>query len=360
MKKIYFLFICFFACMGIQAQQLSGLQLIEVLASDDFEDDEAWVNFDQPGINTGLNNALGGTQDYAWADTWGGACVHGGKSAVSGNNCVQLHWGGSLVLQGFEIDQEKIYQVEVMVHPIGGMSGEWNNWAALHLYVFDSSNVWQSQGVRIRLSNNDPAGGSPSLLALDVWEGEDGTERPVNLLSFSEDINKYSIADAADNTAQNFWIPLKVIFTGAGTIENPLILDFYLNDIFVATQTLDNIVWFGDFMIGLQNGADNPDVCRYDNFKLSVFGKGSDIESVQTEKIVVTQVSKNQLQVSSDVFGQNVEYRLFNTSGLTLKQGILDSSLTIVPTGALASGVYVLQVKDRSNGFIKTIRTIVK
>lgn len=247
----------------------ANLEIEEVLASDDFEDKEAWINFDQDQFNTSLSNALGGTQEYYWSNTWGGACVHAGKSAINGANCLQLHWGGTVSLQGFEIAPDKIYQLEVMVHPLGGISGEWNNWGAVHLFVFNNSNVWQSQGVRVRLSNNDASGGSPALLALDVWEGEEGIERPINLFEFSDKWQEYAIDDANDGTP-SFWVPLKLVFQGGGTEANPLVIDFYLNDKFIKTESFDNLFWLGDKMIGIQNGADNSDVCRYDNFKLSV------------------------------------------------------------------------------------------
>lgn len=256
----------------------TSLELVEVLASDDFEEIEPWINFDQKNVDTKLNNALGGTQQYHWTNTWGGACVHEGKSAVDGTNCLQIHWGGTVRLQDFTIDPDQIYQLEVMVHPIGGISGEWNNWGAVHLFVFDQSNVWQNQGVRIRISNNDANGNSPALLGLDVWEGEEGAERAVNLFEFSDKWQEYTIDDAEDGTP-NFWVPLKLIFKGKGTTDNPFMIDFYLNDEYVASQSFDDIYWLGDSMIGLQNSSDNEDLCRYDNFKLSVMRDSNSSEN---------------------------------------------------------------------------------
>lgn len=257
-----------------QAQYFTDLEVVEVLASDDFEDGIPWVNFDQDDARVALNNAMGGTREYSWSNSWGGACVHEGKSAVAGNNCLQLHWGGTVTLQGFTIDPTEIYQLELMVHPLGGVSGEWNNWAALHLFVFDQTNVWQTQGVRVRLSNNDPAGKSPALIGLDVWEGEEGAERADNLFAFSDKWQEYTVDDAADGSP-SFWIPLKLVFTGEGTEDNPLVIDFHLNDKYIATRVLDDIHWFGDRMIGIQNSSDNEDLCRYDNFKLSVMRAGA-------------------------------------------------------------------------------------
>ncbi len=360
MKKIYLLLLCVFASIGLYAQQITDLQVVEVLASDDFEDDEAWVNFDQPGVNLTLNNALGGNQTYTWSNAWGGACVHSGKSAVSGEKCVQLHWGGTVVLQGFEIDPTKVYQLEIAVHPQGGVSGEWNNWGAVHLFVFDQSNVWQTQGVRTRISNNEATGSSPSLLAYDVWVGEDGTEQFANLLEFPDQIQTYAINDAADPAATNFWIPLKMIFKGSGTTEDPLIIDYYLNNIFVQTAVIDNLVWKGDSMIGIQNGSDNADLTRYDNFKLSVLGEGSGIIPVVPEKLSVSQSEKGSLRITSDIYGKNTQYKLFNVTGMQAIQGILTDATTIVPVGNLTAGVYILQVTDKQTGVSKSIRTIIK
>lgn len=359
MKKIYLLVVFLVASVCLSAQQITGLQVVEVLASDDFEDDTPWVNFDNPEFNHKLNNALGGTQEYNWSDAWGGACVHEGKSATVGKNCVQLHWGGSLVLQGFEIDPEKVYQLEVMVHPLGGVSGEWNNWGAVQLFLFDNSNVWQSQGMKIRVSNNG-SGGSPALLAYDVWTGDDGVESAHNLLNFADQWAAYTIDDANDGTS-SFWIPLKLVFKGEGTATDPFIIDFYLNNKFVETATITDLVWKGDAMIGLQNGADNADVCRYDNFKLSELGKGAGIESsTKDDNISIKQVATGELEIQSDLYGQHVEYTLFSISGVIVAEGKLINSTTNITVNSLTSGAYILQVKDIKNGSSKTIRTIVK
>ncbi|MDR0506994.1 MAG: T9SS type A sorting domain-containing protein [Dysgonamonadaceae bacterium] len=360
MKKIYFLVMCLFASIGLYAQQITGLQVVEVLASDDFEDDEPWINFDQSGIDLTLNNALGGTQTYNWSDAWGGACVHLGKSAVSGEKCVQLHWGGTLVLQGFEIDPAKVYQLEIAVHPQGGMSGQWNNWAAVHLFVFDQSNIWQSQGIRTRLSNNDQAGGSPSLFAYDVWSGENGTEKFVNMLSFSEQIQAYTVNDAQDPAATGFWIPLKMVFKGNGDTEDPLIIDYYLNDIFIHTAVINDLVWKGDSMIGIQNGADNADLNRYDNFRLSVLGEPQGINPVTLKKLSVGQHEKGTLKINSDIHGKNTGYKLFNVTGMSVAQGVLTGETTAVPVGNLSAGVYILHVSDRQTGESRSIRTVIR
>lgn len=359
MKKVYLLAVSLVVAICLNAQQLTGLQVVEVLASDDFEDDTPWVNFDSPDFNHSLNNALGGTQAYNWSDAWGGACVHEGKSATAGKNCVQLHWGGSLILQGFEIDAEKVYQLEVMVHPLGGVSDSWNNWGAIHLFVFDSSNVWQTQGMRVRVSNNGE-GESPARLAYDVWTGDNGDESFRDLLNFADQWAAYTIDDANDGTP-GFWIPLKLVFKGEGTVASPFIIDFYMNDKFVETATITDLVWKGDAMIALQNGADNSDVCRYDNFKLSLLGGGgSGIESTNVKKLTAIQNAIGELEVTSDVFGEGVVYTLYNIAGNTAVQGKLIDATTNVSVEGLVSGVYLLQVRDNESGASNTIRAIVK
>jgi hypothetical protein len=358
MKKIYLFFIALAFSVSLCAQQITGMQVLEVLASDDFEDDAAWVNFDQSGIDVNLNNALGGTQQFNWSNEWGGTCVHAGKSAVYGNQCIQLHWGGTVRLQGFEINPDKVYQLELMVHPTGGKSGEWNNWGAVHLFVFDQSNVWQTQGVRVRISNNGE-GGSPALLALDVWEGEEGEERPINLFQFPDKWTEYTIDDAKDATP-NFWIPLKLVFKGEGSVAKPLIIDFYLNNKFVATQTFDNIYWLGDSMIGIQNGADNSDVCRYDNVKLSMLGLAAGLKQAIAEKISVSQLIDGNLQIDSEINGDNIWYTMYNVSGIAVKKGNLSNRITVVNSKDLTSGVYIIQVIDNHSGNSTTIRTIIK
>lgn len=360
MKKIYLLFVYLVVSVCLYAQQITGMQIVEVLASDDFEDDTPWVNFDNDSFNHGLNNALGGTQAYSWSDTWGGACVHEGKSAIAGKNCVQLHWGGSLILQGFEIDAEKVYQLEVMIHPLGGVSDKWNNWGAVHLFVFDNSNVWQTQGMRIRVSNNGTEGNSPALLAYDVWTGEEGTESPRDLLNFGDQWAAYTIDDANDGSS-GFWIPLKLIFKGEGTEASPFIIDFYLNDKFVETATITDLVWKGDAMIALQNGSDNSDICRYDNFKLSLLSNGgTGIESTTIGQLSAIQNADGEFEVTSDIFGESIVYTLYNISGNTVAQGKLIDTTTNISVKGLVSGVYLLQVRNNDNGVSKTIRIIVK
>jgi hypothetical protein len=357
MKKMVLFTVSMFMLTGSYAQEITSVTTWEVLASDDFEK-TPWVNFDQPAAELQLNNALGGNQTCNWSGDWGGACIHAGKSAVSGQNCVQLHWGGTLVLQGFEIDPGKIYQLEIAIHPVGGMSGEWNNYSAVHLFIFDSPDVWQQQGIRVRVSNNDATGSSPSWFAYDTWDGEDGVERFDNLLQFHDDYNTYSINDAADATATHFWIPLKLVFTGEGTTENPLIMDFYLNNIFISTEKFENIVWKGDSMIGLQNTADNADITRFDNFKLSVAKTGTNRATIAGNKVTVKQVEKNSLLIQTNNYDTDTAYQLFNVAGIAVAKGVLNTSETTV--GNLLPGVYILHLTGKTTGYTRSIRTIVK
>ena len=67
MKKIYFIIAALFTQFS-QAQVISNTTVSEVLASDSFEDDAPWKNFDTPDMTLGLNNELGGTQSFTWSD----------------------------------------------------------------------------------------------------------------------------------------------------------------------------------------------------------------------------------------------------------------------------------------------------
>ncbi len=362
MKKIYFLGMCLFAMMSIHAQQITGVQVKEVLASDDFEDDIVWTNFDvtDAGLDLNLNNALGGTQTYNWSSAWGGAAIHPGKSAISGEKCLQLHWGGTLVLQGFEIDPEKIYQLEVMVHPIGGISGEWNNWGAIHLFIFDNYNIWQTQGMRVRVSNNSSAGQTPALLAYDIWQGEDGIEAAHDWLAFSDKWNEYTIDDAYDAAATNFWIPVKLIFRGEGTVDNPFIIDTYLNDKYAGSASITDMYWKGDSMIGLQNGASDDDVCRYDNIKLSVMENITGVSTLEKNKVVVLHPQKGILNVESDIYGKDIQYQLYSITGNVVAQGLLIERNTTISTEVFTPGVYIMNVFDSKSRINYSVKTLIK
>jgi hypothetical protein len=168
MKKVSILSI--FLCEAAMsfAQSIAGLQIAEIIASDDFNNRPCWSQSDSV-----LNNALGETQTLHWSNTLmnGSVGYKYGKSALTGSAALTFYWGGSFILRGFTIDTTKIYQLEIMVHPEGGSSGGWNNYSAVHLFAKDDKTVWQSTGIRSRISNNaDTAGcNSPSRLAYDAW-----------------------------------------------------------------------------------------------------------------------------------------------------------------------------------------------
>jgi hypothetical protein len=362
-----------------QQPQITGVRVAEVLASDDFESGPAWKNWNLPEMaNYVLNNALGGTQTMNWSTAWGGAAIHSGKSAIYGNNCVQLHWGGCFVLQGFEIDPAKVYQLEVMVHPIGGPDDaeesetNWNNSAAIFLMVFDQSNAWQKQGLKIRISNHQGTGSNgtildtPSLLAFDVWEGEDGKESAHNVLQFQDHWQDFyidAVATEEQNRQTQFWIPFKIRFKGAGTVASPFIIDFYMNDIFCGTFTTTDLVWRGDNMIALHNGASNDDMCRFDNFKLSVMEKGGEtgLHKIEMDNanIFVYQNKDGGLTVKSSIFGKNVVYTLYNISGVKVSTGVLAEEIITI-SGNFNAGVYVMRVHDNNTKTFTTAKVIVK
>jgi hypothetical protein len=276
MRRIYlFVGMCLMATIGLSAQSITGKQVTKVLTSDNFEGKTPWQNFDTQGIVTTLNNELGGDMDCYWGTSlaWGGACYNSDYSARNDSTCVQLHWGGTVALQGFTIDQAKTYQLEVDVHAGPSVAGGWNDWAGIHLYVLDDSQIWQTQGMRIRITNGNATGGNPNSVAYDVWEGQDGANRAGTAYSFNDKLAQVGLDDAKDASRVDYWIPVKIIFQGAATKESPMIADVYLNNEYAVTISTDSMVWFGDQMIGLQNSnTDGSDQTKFDNFKLSEMG----------------------------------------------------------------------------------------
>jgi len=360
MKKIIFIAICSVMAAWTYAQEITDVTAWEILASDDFEGRTPWISFDAPGAGVKLNNALGGTQTYSWANYWGGACIQDGRSAVSGNKCLQLHWGGTLPLQGFEINPAETYKLEVAVHPAEGV-GDWNNNACIHLFVFDNSDTWQSQGIRFRISNTDLSGPNPCGFDYDVWEGVTGTGRSGSGYNFSAQLQDYMINDAADPSATNYWLPVKMIFKGSGTVADPIIIDIYLNDTFVTTLTFNDIFWKGDSMIGLQrHSAGDNDVPRFDNFKLSVAtsDQGSAFTIPTEKKLVINQPEKGQLTINYS--NANATYKLYNVAGIAVVQGALKGETTTISTRSIPAGAYILQLTDKTTGTSQSLRTILK
>ena len=315
MKKLLFLLLI--TANVINSQTITNVRVTNILGSDAFEGDTPWVNFDTPGYNFGFNNQLGGINSYSWSRAWGGAAINSGASASGGSQSMQIHWGGIVPIQGFIYNSSKIYKFEVMVHPPSGNDGTWNNWGAVHLFCSNNSNLWQTTGLRIRLTNGGP-GGNPNRLAIDLWEGESGTYRFVEVKDFSANPNDYLV----DGTSGKYWIPLMIEFTGAGNATNPLKVDFYLNQTFVGSQSFNNLAGLGDNLIGLSQNGNDGDVAKFDNVKISELA--SNIVNINSDT-----------NSSSLVNCSSCDVTIKNSSRLLIDQTTNFNSITVNPGGKL-------------------------
>ncbi len=258
----------------IVQQAALGAGNIEVIASDDFEDDEHEISFDQPEYahQAPLNNALGGNQDYRWkpwTSTWDGGHIAKGKSARSGIQCMQIHKDGLLLLDGFTIDPTKIYQLEVDIHPGGGVSTDgWEDWAGIDLYTLKQpQHEWSEPAIRIRI-NNSIEGKAPFQINGDFFTYDNRTFNSSKIFDFNSNKQKYTMNDAVSNDPE-YWVPLKIVFSGEGSTENPIIIDYYLNNELVNTSSYKNIVWKNDWQIGIRAAGGSVAPSYFDNFKLS-------------------------------------------------------------------------------------------
>lgn len=343
MKKLTLFATMLLCTTFLSAQLITNTTVSKVLASEDFESKTPWINYDQTGANTVLSNSQGGTGSYNWSTTWGGACVNNNESAIGGTNCMQVHWGGYTILEGFIIDLTKIYQLEVMVHPAGGNDGTWNNCAAIHLFTFDDSNLWQTQGLRIRLANGG-AGGNPNTLYADWWEGEAGTYTNSMILDYSANLADYYIN--SDNTAA-YWIPLKVIFTGQGTKASPFLIDYYLNNKFVGSQSLNSLYWLGDQMIGFGRYGSDSDHGKFDNLKISVLSQSSTgINSINAGGNYYFNNKDCSINFKGNSLNSSTHYDLFNSIGLRVFSGIFEGTKAIIPQSKLHKGVYIAKINN--------------
>lgn len=343
MKKLT-LFTMFLCVNLLSAQLITNTAVSNVLSSEDFENKSTWVNYDQAGASLLLDNSQGGTESFNWSSAWGGACVNGDQSAIGGLKSMQVHWGGYAILGGYTIDLTKTYQIEVMIHPAGGNDGTWNNWGALHLFTFESSELWQNQGIRIRLMNGG-AGNNPNTLAIDVWEGDAGTERNANIIDFNSSINDYYV----NGTTASYWVPLKVIFTGEGTTTNPLLMDFYLNNKFVGSQTFNSLYWLGDSMIGFGRCGSDPDAAKFDNIKISLLSKTTGINTnIQDDNYFFNNTDFS-INFKGSPSNNSNRYELFNTIGVKIYSGLFLGNKAIIPSDKLPKGVYLTKIYNENN-----------
>ncbi|MBE0654736.1 MAG: T9SS type A sorting domain-containing protein [Bacteroidales bacterium] len=328
-----------------------------LLASDTFEDDTPWVNYDQEGAPVALNNALGGETNYSWSP-WAGIAVNDGNSAVGGTKCLQAHWGGIANIRGFIADPDETYQLELLVHPPSGNDGTWNNWAAIHLYTFDNTDVWQNQGFRIRLMNGGP-GGNPNNLAVDYWEGETGEYKIDFAYSWAENPSGVYINGA---NAAAFWIPVKIIFSGQGTTESPVKIDYYINNILRKSSIYNNIVWTGDRMIGLSNNGNDGDVARFDNIKLTRLQKTVNIRENELkpehEIHIYPNPAGDYIQLEMSVKPEKgLVYLLYDMHGRLLENCEITNDKQYINLEKYEPSIYYIQVQS-GNSIMKTLKVI--
>lgn len=335
----------------ISAQLIKNVQVSEVLASDNFEDHPAWINLDQAAIKDklGLNNALGGTQNYQWSDQWGGACINSGTDPTGGNQTLQVHWGGYVVLNGFQIDPLSTYQLEVIMHQPGGSDSNLNNYyGCVHLFIFQSSQIWQTQGVRVRITNGG-AGNVINDLGIDTWEGEDGVESNSSLFNFDQNKDMYYIQGT---TPSDYWIKLKIIFTGEGTAKSPFLLDCYLNDKYVGSKSINDLYWFGDMMVGLGNTGTTSDITKFDDFKLSKLTQTTATPSVKSDLRCYFNNTEKSINLISATENSSIQYELFNSIGMKVYSGLFDGSKAMIPVSGLQKGIYIAKISKGKESIV--------
>lgn len=359
MKKFYSLITVALFSVTVSFAQISNIEEDSVLASDNFEDDTAWVGYDTDGAPNGLNNQLGGTYQFNWS-AWGGVAVNDGNSAEGGTKCLQAHWGGLLALQGFTIDPDEIYKLEVMVHPPSGNDGTWNYWGAIHLLAFDNTDVWQVQGFRVRIINGGESGQNPNRCTVDYWTGEAGDYSNVDVCDYSADPTAVYVNGT---TSSSYWVPVKLIFTGQGTAESPFKIDYYLNDVLKASQSWDNIYWRGDNMIGLSNSGNDAEVCTFDNFKLTRMKEttttaNKKLGNSQRFEVYPTVTSSNVTLNAIDNVSANSNFQLYDFSGKLVKQGKIVNGENSISLEGNAPSVYLLKVNDGNSEISKTFKII--
>jgi hypothetical protein len=188
---------------------------------------------------------------------------------------------------------------------------------------------------------------------MDVWEGEDGTERTIRLLNFNDDPNKYYI----NGTDNRYWIPLKIVFKGEGTIDNPLIFDVYMNDIFVSSQLFDNIVWLGDYAVGLQKNGDGTDLPKFDNIKISELELLTSLENTNYDNRFYFNSKDASIHMKEEC--RNAYYELYTITGVKIRKERITGPQTFLPVNSLTQGAYLLRVINE-NDQSQTIRIIFK
>ncbi|WP_430813811.1 T9SS type A sorting domain-containing protein [Carboxylicivirga sp. RSCT41] len=337
MKKIYLLAfnICFSTLLFAQ---ITGIEEDVVLGSYDFEGVTAWQQFNQAGAPTAFNNALGGSESYNWA-AYGGLAVNASAGAVGGTQCLQSQWAAVTNIEGFVIDPNEIYQLEFMIHPRGG-----SGWAGVHLFTLDRASVGvfnETQGIRLRFINADGGG-----LVTDYWQGGMSTE---NIYGINDNTAIDYYIDGYANT--DYWIPVKIIFTGEGTVASPVKIDYYINSVLVKSSeyVIDSR---GDNRIGIMNHGSDADLPKYDNVKItkmkSVATAIGNLEQQDVNVAVYPNPAIDFIQIKlNGEKSANLSYNIFDLTGKLIESSVFTDNQKI-DVSSCQQGVYYVQVLSDS------------
>ncbi|WP_430813812.1 hypothetical protein [Carboxylicivirga sp. RSCT41] len=238
------------------------VQRAKILASDNFEGaTPAWTTFNQSGAPIDFNNAMGGNSNLTWAES-GSLVIHPGYSAAGGTQCLQSQWGAVVNINGFTIEENKTYQLEVMVHPHAE-----EQWAGIHLYTNEYPNLSdafnETRGIRIRFVKTAD---TPDLCVSDHWVAGEMQSTDIYGENDNAEIDYY--VDAVNEAgAPDFWVPARIVFTDNGTTVS---VDYYIND--TKVKSVDyTIEDRGNKKISITNTNKQPGdlVAKYDNVRIS-------------------------------------------------------------------------------------------
>ena len=353
--KIIIAFSLFLSVQFSNAQSITNKVVSRVLASDNFENQTYWAQC------AALGNQLGGSANFSWFN-WGGQFACGGVSAIGGNLCLEFGWGSSVTpLTGFVFDVDSIYQIDCLIHPTGGNDGAWNNNSGIHLYATNNTDVWQNSGVRVRISNGETGVGfgNPNVLIVEWWEGANKSYSNTTIKDFSATPTAYSIDGIS---GANFWIPLKLVLTGEGSVAKPLMIDFYMKDSYVGSTSLNNLSGLGDKMLGLTRYGGGTNHAAFDNFVLTTL-KTPVVTDVSSKKATDVLLKYNNINRSLEITAPNIiaaNYQVYNMAGKSVLNGMIYSNNALVNVEKIGKGVFVLNVSDNSGITNKTLRFMVQ
>jgi len=348
MKKIYLLAlnICFSTLLF--AQQITNIEEDVVLGSYDFEGVTQWQAFNQAGAPTAFNNALGGSESYNWP-AYAGLAVNPTASDVSGTKCLQSQFAAVTNIEGFVIDPNEIYQFEFMLHNRGG-----GGWAGVHLFTLDRAPAGvftETQGIRLRFMN-----GSGGYLVTDYWKDGAKPEHAIYGVNDNAAIDYY--VDGYNNL--DYWIPVKIIFTGEGTTASPVKIDYYIDGTFVKSgeYIIDSR---GDNRLGIMNAGGDADLPKYDNVKITKMKPSTlSIDKLEQQELAVYPNPATdfiQLTLNAEK-SANLRYNIFDLTGKSIKSSVYTDNQNI-DVSSLQKGVYFAQVLS-DNVVLNTCKFIKK